>query len=126
MITGVAIPKDIFDVILDHARTLHPRETILLLRGKVKKNIVDVSDVLIPPLATHGRGFSGFPTHMLPMDFSIVGTAHSHPSGIAMPSVEDLNHSFGRVILVVGSPYLNEENAAAYDHDGRRLTLQVT
>jgi hypothetical protein len=46
----------------------------LLLRGKKKKDAIKVSDLVIPPLATHGNSFSSFPFHMLPIDFSIIGT----------------------------------------------------
>lgn len=63
---------------------------------------------------------------MLPIDFSIVGTVHSHPPGSLTPSVGDLNHSFGRLILIVASPYESQENMAAYNREGKKLTLHVT
>ncbi len=125
MSTKVTVPKEILDMILESARRLHPRETILLLRGKSSKNVITISDVLIPPLATYGRRFSAFPTHMLPMDFSIVGAAHSHPSGNVRPSVEDQNHSIGRIMVIVGFPYEGIENVAAYNRTGERLVLEV-
>ncbi len=121
----VVVPREILEMILESARHLHPRETILLLRGKASKNVINVSDVLIPPLATYGRSFSAFPAHMLPIDFSIVGAAHSHPSGNLKPSVEDQNHSIGRIMLIVGFPYQGKENAAAYNRSGERLALEV-
>ena len=126
MSTKVTLQREILELILESARRLHPKETILLLRGKSSKDLVSVSEVLIPPLATYGSGFSAFPTHMLPMDFSIIGTAHSHPSGNPTPSTEDLNHAMGKVILIVAYPYLREENVAVYNRNGARLTLQVT
>ena len=64
---------------LSHALSMYPREAILLLRGKKDKNAIVVDEVLLAPLATHGTGFSGFPTYMLPMDLRIVGVSHSHP-----------------------------------------------
>jgi len=112
-------------MILENAKALHPKETIFLLRGKTDKNVVAISEILVPPLATYGRGFSAFPTHMLPIDFSIVGTAHSHPSGNLTPSTEDLNHSFGTVILIVAFPYEAKENIAVYNREGEKLTLHV-
>jgi proteasome lid subunit RPN8/RPN11 len=113
-------------MILESAKALYPRETIFLLRGKTRKNMVAISEMLVPPFATYGRGFSAFPTYMLPIDFSIVGTAHSHPSGNLTPSVGDLNHSFGRLILIVAFPYESQENMAAYNREGKKLTLHVT
>jgi len=125
MSAKVTLQKEILELILESARRLHPRETILLLRGKARKNEISVSEVLIPPLAAYGKGFSAFPAHMLPMDFSIIGTAHSHPSGNLMPSVEDLNHSMGKIILIVAYPYLRKEDTATYNRDGQKLTLEV-
>jgi len=122
----VTIPKEILVMVLESARTLHPKETIFLLRGKANKNSLSISELLIPPAAIYGRGFSTFPMHMLPMDFSIVGTVHSHPSGNLAPSFEDLNNSMGKVIIIVAFPYQGEENVAAYDRDGKRLSLQST
>jgi len=121
----VTIPKEILEMVLESARNLHPKETIFLLRGKAVKNSLNISELLIPPAATYGRGFSNFPMHMLPIDFSTIGTVHSHPSGSLAPSVEDLNHSMGKVIVVVAFPYQGEENVAAYNRDGKRLVLRV-
>ena len=63
---------------------------------------------------------------MMPMDFSVVGTVHSHPSGNFMPSSTDLNHIFGRVLMIVAFPFLSEKNVAIYDHNGERLIFDVT
>jgi len=122
----VTIPKEILVMVLESAKTLHPKETIFLLRGKATKDSLSISELVIPPAATYGKGFSTFPMQMLPMDFSIVGTAHSHPSGSLAPSSEDLNNSMGRVIVIVAFPYQGNENVAAYNREGKRLTLQIT
>jgi proteasome lid subunit RPN8/RPN11 len=126
MNTRVVIKKELLDMILEGAKRLHPKETIVLLRGKMNKDTVTVSDVLIPPLATYGSGFSSFPAHMLPMDFSIVGVAHSHPSGSLEPSVQDQNLSMGRIMLIVGFPYRGKENVGVYSRKDGRLSLEVT
>jgi len=47
----------VVDSILSYAQMLHPREAILLLKGKVDKHRIVVNDILIPPLATHGNTF---------------------------------------------------------------------
>jgi proteasome lid subunit RPN8/RPN11 len=123
--TKVVIRGELLETILEGARELHPRETIVLLRGKADKNVISISDVIIPPLATYGRGFSTFAAHMLPMDFSIIGVAHSHPSGSLKPSVEDQNRSMGRIMMIVGYPYRGAENVAFYSKSGEKLTLEV-
>ena len=126
MTAKVVIKKELLDVIFEGAQRLYPKEYILLLRGKMSREAVTISDVLIPPLATYGKGFSGFPTHMLPMDFSIIGVAHSHPSGSLEPSVEDQNLSMGRIMLIVGFPYRGKENIAVYSRKEGKLILEVT
>ena len=64
--------------------------------------------------------------HMLPIDFSVVGTVHSHPSGVYRPSAADVNlfGHFGRVHIIVGRPY-TETTWAAYDHNGNARPLEV-
>jgi proteasome lid subunit RPN8/RPN11 len=121
----VSIREDLFQAVLDAARRLYPREVILLLKGKRARNAVVVSDLLIPPLATYGHGFSSMRTHMLPMDFSIVGTVHSHPSGNLTPSTADLNHQFGSILVIVAYPYRDESNLAAYSRGGEKLAIEI-
>jgi proteasome lid subunit RPN8/RPN11 len=121
----VSISHDLLQAIFEGAKRLYPRETILLLRGKKKDSLVTVSDLIVPPLASYGQGFAHIPLHMLPTDFSIVGTAHSHPSGNIVPSNTDLNHFLGVVLLIVGFPFSNKENVAIYNRQGERLALSV-
>ena len=104
---------------------LYPKEAVLLLRGKVGKQRVMVNDAQIPPLATHGNTFSTFPLHMLPIDFSIVGVAHSHPSGALRPSVTDLNKFYGRIMVIAAYPYQSENNVAIFDREGRTLKYEI-
>jgi len=126
IMSAVFIKREMLNHIFQNATAMHPREMILLLRGKISKDQVTITDLLVPPLATHGKGFSGFRPHMLPMDFSLIGTVHSHPSGVAKPSLADLHYSFGRIIMIVAFPYTNEENVAVYNHSGEKLTLKIT
>jgi len=122
----VSISQKLLHTIFEGARRLYPRETILLLRGEKKKNLIKISELVVPPLATYGRGFADIPIHMLPMDFSIVGTVHSHPSGNLTPSTTDLNHFFGSILMIVGLPFADERNVAVYDHGGKKRALCVT
>jgi proteasome lid subunit RPN8/RPN11 len=123
---SVLVDRDLFQAVLEGARRLYPRETVLLLRGEKKKSMVKISEVVVPPLATYGSGFANVPLHMLPMDFSIVGTVHSHPSGNLTPSNADLNHVFGVVLMIVGFPFADERNVAVYSRDGEKLKLKMT
>ena len=116
---------ELLDSIFEGAKRLYPKETFLLLRGKKSKNEIRISDLVVPPLAVYGYGFANLPFHMLPMDFSVVGTVHSHPSGNITPSSVDLNHFFGRVLMIVGFPFADTQNATVYDSKGEKLQLQV-
>ncbi len=75
----VSIPRDLLDTILAGAKQLYPRESFLFLRGKKSKGVISISDLLVAPFTVHGRGFASFSPHMLPMDFSVVGTVHLIP-----------------------------------------------
>jgi proteasome lid subunit RPN8/RPN11 len=122
----VSMSAELLDSIFEGAKRLYPKETFMLLRGKKSKDEIRVSELVVPPLAVYGYGFANLPFHMLPMDFSVVGTVHSHPSGNIKPSSIDLNHFFGRVLMIVGFPFANAQNVAVYDSNGEKLQLQVT
>jgi proteasome lid subunit RPN8/RPN11 len=121
----VSLTVELLDAIFEGAKRLYPRETILLLRGKKSKDSIEVHDLVVPPLATYGRGFADVPLHMLPMDFSIVGTVHSHPSGNLTPSPADCNHFFGSILMIVGFPFADDQNVAVYNSRGERLPLRI-
>jgi proteasome lid subunit RPN8/RPN11 len=122
----VSISAEILEAIFEGARHLYPKETILMLRGKKKKDTIHIVDLVIPPLATYGHGFANYPIHLLPMDFSLVGTVHSHPSGNKTPSDVDFNHFFGRIMMIVGYPYATEKDVVVYNAQGEKLKLEIT
>jgi len=122
---AILIERAVVESILSYAQMLYPREAILLLKGKVDKHRILVNDTLIPPFAAHGNSFSTFPLHMLPIDFSIVGIAHSHPSGALRPSITDLNKFYGRIMVITAYPYKSEENIAIFDREGKPLKYEV-
>ena len=123
---NVIISKELLDAIFESARRLYPKETIMLLRGKKKKDVIQITDLLVPPLATYGYGFANLPLHMLPMDFSIMGMVHSHPSGNLTASDVDFNHFFGRIMMIVGYPYASQQNVVVYNCRGDKLPLEIT
>ena len=121
----VFVERAVVDSILSYAQMFHPRESILLLKGKIDKKKIVVTDVQIPPLATHGSTFSGFPLSRLPIDFSVIGVAHSHPSGALRPSVTDLNKFYGRIMLITAYPYQSEQNIIILDRKGQPVKYTV-
>ena len=121
----VFLKQSVVESILSYAQMFHPRESILILKGKIDKKKLVVTDVQIPPLATHGSTFSGFPLSRLPIDFSVVGVAHSHPSGALRPSVTDLNKFYGRLMLITAYPYQTEQNIIILDKQGNPQKFKV-
>ncbi|MBS7620208.1 Mov34/MPN/PAD-1 family protein [Candidatus Bathyarchaeota archaeon] len=121
-----SISQRLMEAIQENAKLLYPRETILLLRGETRGNEIKITDLLIPPQATYGRGFTSFPPHMLPIDFSIIGTVHSHPSGSLHPSPTDLNHFYGRMLMIVAPPFRDYDSVAVYDKKGNLIPLEIT
>jgi len=120
----VQIRKDVLRAILAWAGERHPYEIVLLLRGKVSREVATVEEFLFPPFASGGRGFAKFPANMLPIDFSVIGTIHSHPKGVPMPSPSDLNHFYGKIMMIMAHPY-REDCVCAYNSRGEPLKIEV-
>jgi len=121
----VVIEREVIDGLLTYCRELHPREGILLLRGRSRSDEIRIDGLVIPPLAVHSETYSTFPVYMLPFDLSILGTAHSHPNGVLEPSLDDLNNYYGRVMIIVGYPYESEDDVALFDKDGNRAIYHI-
>jgi len=122
----IHIPSNILDAIYAGAKELYPRESFLLLRGKKSKSVIFITDLVLAPFAVHGEGEVHFNPYMFAGDFSLVGTVHSHPSGNISPSDTDLNYFFGRVLMIVGYPYVGKNRIAAYDSNGDKLSIEIT
>ena len=120
----VAITRQVADGIITYSRTKHPNEAILVLQGKSNKDRILIDSLVIPPFSMSGPYYSGFPVHDLPFDLSYMGTAHSHPGGSNKPSLEDLNHFYGVVSLIISHPY-EDESLGAYDRSGNALELRI-
>lgn len=118
----VILKKDVVDGLLSYCKIKHPNEAILILKGKSKKGTITIDSLTIPPFSYSDQTFAGFPQSFLPFDMAYVGTAHSHPSGSAEPSVTDLHHFFGLVSVIVQSPY-NDEDIFAWDSQGNQIEL---
>jgi proteasome lid subunit RPN8/RPN11 len=123
--TVVQLPESLLRAIYAGAKQLYPRESFLFLRGKKKKCIIQINDLVVAPFAVHGEGFANFNPHMVSGDFSLMGTVHSHPSGNISPSPTDLNYFFGRILMIVGYPYDGAGCVAVYDSNGEKMLLEI-
>ena len=125
MARSLEISQVVIDSVLSYAKMTYPKEGILLLQGKASKEKILIDSVVIPPFATHGHGFSSFPLDTLPSLLSLVGVAHSHPNGVLQPSTEDLNHFYGRVMVITAYPYESEKDLAVFDGRGYPIQYRI-
>jgi len=121
----VVFTSQVFESLLTYARMAYPNEGILILRGKSRKGLVEVTSVMVPPAAVHAHSYSSFNWFMLPLDMSYLGVAHSHPSGNANPSHEDLLHSTGKLMVIMGYPYVSTSHVGVFDHNGNRVPFEI-
>ncbi len=85
-----------------------------------------ITEVMVLPGTEQGTAAAIFKLYMLPVDPSVVGTAHSHPSGNYWPSGADLAlfDRFGHVHIITSTPF-GPHDWQAYDGRGRRRQLKV-
>jgi proteasome lid subunit RPN8/RPN11 len=115
------IRRAAFEFILEAARNVYPKEFSGLLRGE--KNLITES--LVIPLTTYGNKFATTRFDMIPIDHTIIGSVHSHPSSNFTPSSADLRYfgRLGKVHLIIKYPHEKLADIAAYDRDGKRVEL---
>lgn len=117
--------REVIDSLLSYSKMAHPNEGILVLRGKARKGVAEVTSLMVPPAAVHSHSYSSFNWWMLPVDMTYLGVAHSHPSGYAVPSHQDLLHVSGRLMVIMGYPYSSDSCVRAYDREGREIPFEV-
>lgn len=120
----VVIKRQAADGIITFSKTWHPNEAILILQGSKKANLITIESLVIPPFSANGPFYSGFSLWDLPFDSSYIGTAHSHPGASNRPSLEDLNHFFGLVSVIIHFPY-EYETIGAFDRNGGSMEVQI-
>lgn len=117
-----AIRRATLRMILEASRDTYPREFAAVLRAEEGV----VTEIMPLPGSLSGETSAVISTHMLPIDFSVVGSVHSHPSGVPFPSRADLAffRHIGYLHIIVGHPY-DESSWRAWDHDGNPFPLEV-
>ena len=125
MVRKVQISRDVIGLLLAMSRELYPREMIATLHGRYKRGVATIKEVYLAPSSIYGEGFSSFNPYAMPIDSSFIGVAHSHPSGYGTPSLEDLNHMLGRVMIIVTAPYRDERDIHVFDARGHRIEMEI-
>src|SRR5207247_3138598 len=108
-------------MILAASRDIYPREFGAILRAEEGV----ITELLLIPGTVSGNRHAIFQIHMIPTDFAVVGTVHSHPSGVYEPSDEDraLFNKFGGIHIITGYPF-SETTWAAWTNKGVRIGLK--
>ncbi len=120
---SVKIKRATLEAISKAAKNLYPNEFFALL-GSTKKNSIIDEIVMIPSI--YGKEHASFRLDLVPVDFSIKGSVHSHPSGSNFPSRADLRvfPKTGEIHLIISYPF-TINNARLFDSKGRELEWQT-
>ena len=116
------IKKKTLEMILEASKENHPKEFSAVLRAK--DGII--TEIMLLPGTVSGNKHAIMQLHMLPVDFSVVGTIHSHPSPNFNWSRQDLQffQKFGGIHIITCYPY-DEGSWRAYDLYGNVVELEV-
>lgn len=117
-----AIHRDALRLIMAAAKDQHPKEFGATLRAE--RGVI--TELVLTPGTIAGDRHTFINYHMLPIDASVVGTVHSHPSPNAQPSDADKQvfSAFGHTHIIIGYPY-REDTWIAYDQTGQEVDLEV-
>jgi len=116
------IDRGLLEMINQAARDSLPNEFVAMLR--VEDGII--GELLLLPGTLQGKDSATLMMHMMPIDYSVVGTVHSHPGFSNRPSRQDLElfRRYGYVHIITCLPY-DEGSWRAYDGLGRPRQLPV-
>ena len=124
MIIPIGIRERTLQELLTLAKESHPREFAAILRANSKTKVI--TEFLVLPGTLSSSVSALLRLEMLHADFNLVGTYHSHPSGLPLPSRADLIffEKFGIVHIIVAYPY-DMKSWKAYDFRGNSVHLKV-
>jgi len=116
------IKRSVLELMMAAARENYPNEW----SGQLRARNGVIFELTMLPGTLVGRDNALVNLWMMPIDYSVVGSVHSHPSGNWSPSDADREffQKFGSVHLIVGMPY-NLRSWQAYDYDGEPIVLEV-
>ena len=117
-----SITAPTIELIMEASKTSLPNEFAGFLRAE--KGTIE--EVLLLPGTFSGDRSALLRLHMLPIDFTVVGTVHSHPSGDGFPSGADVHlfDRFGYVHIISYYPF-QKTNWRAFDLQGKEIALKV-
>lgn len=116
------VRADLLRMAAEAARASHPQEFACLLRVEAGT----VTELVLLPGTVQGDEHAIFQLWMQPVDRSVRGSLHSHPSPHPYPSDADfeLFEKHGEIHIILGHPY-GPGDWRAYGHDGTPVHLEV-
>jgi proteasome lid subunit RPN8/RPN11 len=120
-----SITKDCLHLIFECAKSSYPKEFGGFLRADME-NKHKIVEIMLLPGTISGDSHAIFHLHMLPVDYTIVGTVHSHPSPVPHPSDADLAlfQKYGKVHIIAGYPY-DESSWNAFNYKGQEIVISI-
>lgn len=117
-----AIEKQVLEMFNASASSTFPNEFLCMTRAE--KGVI--IELMLLPGTISGDSHGIIDVWMAPVDFSISGSAHSHPSHSNEPSEDDLHffRRWGGVHIITCRPY-DMSSWNAYDSSGNKLQLQI-
>lgn len=122
-----SITRKCLELIFESSKSNYPQEFGALLRVD-RVNKTTIIEVVLLPGTISGDSHAIFHLHMLPVDYSVVGTVHSHPSAVPRPSDADVDlfRHFGRVHLIIGVSSSGTVSWKAYDYTGQEVQMEIS
>lgn len=117
-----SVRRGVLEMAAEAAKASMPQEFASML--KVEKGVI--TELVLIPGTIQGDRHAIFQFHMLPVDRTIKGTLHSHPSPHPYPSDADfeLFERHGMIHIILGTPF-GPDDWRVYDHKGTPTRLQV-
>ncbi len=119
------ITHQCISLISESARSIYPNEFAGLLRVDDERKQI-ITEIVLLPGTISGNRHALYQFHMKPVDFSIMGTVHSHPSGSFYPSEADLQlfRRYGQVHIIMAHPF-SHQSWQAYNGTGDSIDLKL-
>lgn len=113
---------ELIDAFNEAARSTHPDEFLCMLRADEGV----ISEMIFVPGTVYGDSHSFMNEWMAPVDFSLIGSVHSHPGYSNEPSDADLDYfsNSGGVHIITCMPY-DRNSWRAYNSRGEVLDLEI-
>jgi proteasome lid subunit RPN8/RPN11 len=119
------IHQSVLDLIFECSKSSYPNEFGGFLKAD-EQNPYIITELVLIPGTISGDAHAIFKMHMLPIDFTLVGTVHSHPSSNPNPSTADqtLFERYGKIHIISAYPY-SDSSWRAYSYKGNEIELLI-